>query len=745
MHKLWLGKICLILFLLFALNGVRGQSVLYPGDIALLTLNSDGLKNFDFVALVDLTAGTTIHFTDDAWIGGETNSFQGSEGILTYIAPDNISAGSLVSCPSKDGGNGFTESGSFNPSASGDNIIIYQGTQQNPVFIYGAGWARGSTVWEYSTVSSFYRSDIPPGLSTDNYTITSLGTSDNYQYNDTNGTSGKAVTILKLLSDANNYISDNSTAYQELSLQFNMETALTVCTGDNISWENAIWSNGLPNETMDVIIDGIIYIDENFTCHDFTINEGKIVEIFPGVLLNVKRRITNNAGNEGLIIQSDANNSGNFISGENVSGTYKLYIEKDQWHFVSSPVNQNLSINDLFGTAEGDLFGIYCYDEESNLWTSSSGSSMIKQKGYNVYYENQSKTISFSGELSSYQSYQNIPLTRTENNGWNLIGNPFPSSLDWGVDENADSKGWYRQNELVENKTIYITTGGSDTNTSFSVYNGNSGIGIPDNNARYISAGQGFWVRALSAGNLGLSNNARTSKQSNFKSFSPIRSTIRIEIIAGNFKDQTVVCYLNNAVEDYGIYDSEKLINRNNNLVEIFSIIPGKDLAINALPEDRKASEIQLGYYSSIRGNTEIKINVINNESNSIKVSLEDKYENITKETSDETNYPFFSDEGEFTDRFILKVSHLDLTKPEIKENSIEAEIILIDNLLHINVLGLFSKAKYYIYNTNGQLLQSGYLHSQGLNQYSVNCRTGVYVVCLIVDGKRFIRKIIST
>jgi len=166
-------RFTLIIFLLFVLNGVRGQTVLYPGDIALLTLNSDGLKNFEFISLVDIVSGTTIHFTDDAWIE-ETNSFRGSEGILTYTASQNIASGSIISCPTKDGGNGFTESGSFNPSASGDNIIVYQNSIQNPVFIYGAGWARGSSVWEYSTISSSYKSDIPPGLSADNYTISSL-------------------------------------------------------------------------------------------------------------------------------------------------------------------------------------------------------------------------------------------------------------------------------------------------------------------------------------------------------------------------------------------------------------------------------------------------------------------------------------------------------------------------------------------------------------------------------------------
>ncbi|MCF8297339.1 MAG: T9SS type A sorting domain-containing protein [Saprospiraceae bacterium] len=216
-----INKFLAIALLCFiGINGF-GQTTLTPGDIILVTLNADGNKNFDFVPLVSLASGTVIKFTDDAWITSSVD-WRGGEGILTYTAPTAISEGTVISFP--DINNVVTpwsESGEFNPSGEGDNIIVYQGDETSPSFIYGAGWARGSSVWTYSsTTAPTERSDIPGGLSIGANTIINPGTTDNYQYDKTKGVSGSKSVILGLLANSSNWKSDDLNSYAPLVATF---------------------------------------------------------------------------------------------------------------------------------------------------------------------------------------------------------------------------------------------------------------------------------------------------------------------------------------------------------------------------------------------------------------------------------------------------------------------------------------------------------------------------------------------
>jgi len=70
-----------------------GQSSV--GDIAFLALNADGGDDFAFVALVDISAGTSIYFTDNEWTGSAFNDLD--EGELTWTnGASTLSAGTVV-------------------------------------------------------------------------------------------------------------------------------------------------------------------------------------------------------------------------------------------------------------------------------------------------------------------------------------------------------------------------------------------------------------------------------------------------------------------------------------------------------------------------------------------------------------------------------------------------------------------------------------------------------------------------
>jgi hypothetical protein len=214
-----LGLLLSQVLILAAFGGsIRAVSVLNPGDIAIITANSDNAyvsgstttdsNGFDFVSKVDLDAGTVIYFADKGWDGSLATPFwrAGGEGALRYTVPaGGITAGTVVhyddtlipSLPSSGSGTWDMYSidsttgamalstiinNGFDPATGGDNILVFQGSAATPNFIFGIGWS-AATTWISSGGPSTNSSWIPSGLSTASGTIVTLGSTDNYRYN----------------------------------------------------------------------------------------------------------------------------------------------------------------------------------------------------------------------------------------------------------------------------------------------------------------------------------------------------------------------------------------------------------------------------------------------------------------------------------------------------------------------------------------------------------------------------------
>lgn len=84
-----------------------------------------------------------------------------------------------------------------------------------------------------------------------------------------------------------------------------------------------------------------------------------------------------------------------------------------------------------------------------------------------------------------------LPVTYTSSgsildDGWNLVGNPFPSTIDWNA-----SGGWTKTNL---DGSIYISDNGTSTALQYATWNGTTGT---NGGSRYIASGQAFWVRLM--------------------------------------------------------------------------------------------------------------------------------------------------------------------------------------------------------------------------------------------------------
>jgi hypothetical protein len=191
-----------------------------------------------------------------------------------------------------------------------------------------------------------------------------------------------------------------------------------------------------------------------------------------------------------------------------------------------------------------------------------------------------------------------FPITSTTSgtlasDGWNLVGNPFPSTIDWEA-----GSGWTKTN--IES-SIYITDNGSAASIRTASWNGVTGT---NGGSRHISIGQGFWIKANGSGTPVLQANenvkAAGSQTTFFRDIQP-SDLLRITLVKGALRDETVIHFRQDATENFdGHADARKLPN---SLVNISSVLKdGKSVAINSLPSLDCNTAIQLSVYDVAAG-----------------------------------------------------------------------------------------------------------------------------------------------
>ncbi|MFT5602631.1 MAG: hypothetical protein ACI9N1_002890, partial [Flavobacteriales bacterium] len=128
----------------------------------------------------------------------------------------------------------------------------------------------------------------------------------------------------------------------------------------------------------------------------------------------------------------------------------------------------------------------------------------------------------------------NIPLTMTSaggvaNDGWNLIGNPFPCTIDWEVINNSLTN-------VEDFYSVYSYETGN-----FASYEG--GIGGLNGGTQHIPSSQGFWVQAGAAtAILNIDESAKASSQDpNFIKSSVDVMRVSISGAVNGFSDEAIV------------------------------------------------------------------------------------------------------------------------------------------------------------------------------------------------------------
>ncbi len=471
-----------------------------------------------------------------------------------------------------------------------------------------------------------------------------------------------------------------------------------------------------------------------------------------------------NKGELKLLSSNDNSPSGSFIVLGNNSGSGTVQTDRyltvnGTWQYVSSPLDNTQS--NLFTNATANFnANFFRYNEtydcspdpgstDFSNWNNTNlvyaweynhngngGASvnLVQGKGY-AYLHETNLTLSFTGNTSNLNNGSiSVPVTFTPNDansnyfdGWNLVGNSFQAALDWNS-SNID--------KTHINNTIYYYDGDA-TPPKYRYFNGSGGTEVGDGSnvvsggSQYIPAMQGFFVKAVSNGNLVMNNTALVhSSQSLWKNqvASLNFDYFKLEITDGINTDETVIRFNENATNEFdGEYDAYKMF-MNSETPYIFSMSNNLPIALNSLESISNNLTIPLSIIIPNAGN--YSINLTENNIQSQNVYLKDNFnEPVYINLSETETYNFYSSETEIYNRFEIVFSDA----AGIDENLSDYRIYSVRNKVSIKS-NTVSPAYTEIYDLSGKLI-----HKQIMNtvntEITLNVGQGIYLV-KVSDGK---------
>jgi len=425
--------------------------------------------------------------------------------------------------------------------------------------------------------------------------------------------------------------------------------------------------------------------------------------------LTVSGTLTNNSGTDGLAI----NNGSSLIESSGVSATVNVELSNAQWHLISSPVESATSIMFL-----NDY--LQYFDEPTGLYVDivATDSVLNPAQGFSFYSIDGSTAYNFTGALNAGPKSRAIShsnVSNDDNDGANLLGNPYPSYIDW--DEVDDSYG-----------AVYYWKG-----TAFLAYPATGTFGL---GSRYIPPMQGFFIVMGSAGTFNLENADRTHATASFyKSGDEAEDFQGLLLYAdnGTTEDQTYLRFDVESAENFEqVRDAWKLPSSTPGLAQIWSQSTSGNLSIDVRPE---TEVVQLGFANDQNGNYSIGTKSASGFS---QMFLEDTQLNYFHNL-ELGAYHFDWATTDSQNRFKL---HLQATGTSDLEAQ-AAQVYAANNRVYvrINEPGIYTELA--IFDLSGRLITEKPLSSIGLQSFELNEPFGMYLVKLIGDQGYLTEKVV--
>ena len=470
--------------------------------------------------------------------------------------------------------------------------------------------------------------------------------------------------------------------------------------------------------------------------------------------INAGAKLTNpDAANltvKNVLIKSDlASGTGTYVDNGITTTTtggatnVQQYLTAGRNWYVSSPMSS--ATPGSFQTASS----VNYYNEPTSEWILES-TTLNVLKGY-VATVVSNGTVTFSGGTLNTGAFSNSLLTSSgsDKKGYNLLGNPYPSYLNWELayshSTNLEPTIWYRSKN--PGNTAYVF----DTYSAFShIGTGNNGVDVTG----LIPPVQAFWVRVAlgySTGSIDLNNSMRSHDVATNRLRAPAfdistQKVLRLKVSNGVNSDQAIVLFNSNASDEYEVYDSEKMTNNNPSVPEIYTLAGTVPVVINGLNSVLTNEELPLGFTTGEENTFAIQATEISNFDKDTKIILRDKQLNTENELHVGSNYRFNSEQTSNTSRFSILFKSSTITTGINNNEVTDSESILIyknqNGQITVSLNNTVGEGTITVSNSMGQKLASK-LTTGAITVIDQGLTRGVFLVTVDINAKKVTKKII--
>ncbi|SEH05265.1 Uncharacterised protein [Candidatus Venteria ishoeyi] len=418
-----------------------------------------------------------------------------------------------------------------------------------------------------------------------------------------------------------------------------------------------------------------------------------------------------------LTVESGASltikNGGSLINTGTITYNGTIDIEKSisvgEWHLISIPTT-GITAN----TFVGDY--LQSWNETIPEWVDIKDTETILNTniGYALWAVGGKSSYTFTGAPLTGTQIAAVSLSdnfnqgnENGNDGANLLGNPYPSSIDWSDLYDTWGAVYYWDPSANAGAGDYIE------------WNDGAGSG-----SQYVSPMQGFFIvvnesnTTNGSGIFELTNDDRVhSGATNFYK-SKLQNGIVLEARSGENTDELFIRFNEDASPDFDLQrDALKFLSGADGISQLYAITENWKLAIDVRPE---TETIQLGFENETDGIYSISAK---ERDGILKIILEDtkteKFHNLGK-----ADYEFAWDVTDNEKRFKLHLDAVEINKTPISESNI---LIYAANQ-QIFIKGA-EKGTVSVMDVMGRIVLQQAISGSELTGIPVNLRAGVYVV----------------
>jgi len=510
------------------------------------------------------------------------------------------------------------------------------------------------------------------------------------------------------------------------------------------SWNNAATAPTAGDSLIELKNGHIIEMDADHNFNRLQIDNGAVLKIDAGKKITVEKNL---AVNGTIQLLSDQNGTATLLAPADIAGSgsfvVRQYLGSERNWYLSSPLTDAQ-------TPAG--YTIYRYLEPGNntgyvspataFWqTIPVGTVLQPGEGIIVQPTNGLQYVEFTGTALNNGS-KTFNLTRTagkQKEGFNLIGNPYPSYLDWSkaVKTNVESTIWYR----------------TKNNAGFYVYDTYNGVGTNNNQrgtvTNMIPPMQGVWVRVSAGkttGSVQFTNDMREHETGTNRlkmKAADDNKIIRLSVSNGVSSDEAILYFPSNA-ENPDSYDAVKMSNGNNAIPEISTQQNNQNLVINGMGLADISGEVPVYFSTGEAGDFTLSLTEWKGFDTQEEICLLDYTSNQTVHLTSSQTYNFSSSPVAAQKRFglIFKAQqtatgiNLPGGSNMIVSVSTDQEIIISQvNAQHADT-------RVDIFTVSGTLLQSVHPSGTAIIRQKLPAK-GVYLIKITESGTSSVSKII--